>query len=466
MGRPTRAVRRFPQSPAGTGRVRFVTVRWEPARRLALVSALADMAGVESEALMDAHGLGAAYRSPSGSSSKKARINAALHEAQNRGDIDDVLDAVAKFLGVPTGGESVAQPEGGPKLPAPDSDDQAKVLQAVWDLFYAHRRWPTFAAVDTFVDQQLDLDAVYVAQSLPAGLLQPPDLRNIQPDYEVKLTAAGAAACAGSREELAAFLTAVRLATDIERHPRDASKGPVLTSAALHRTGNLPAAGREDIVRRTGALLSVEPWGWTSFSSPSGDQWTFTIGREARRLRGVRSLADYWQRVHAQAPAIQTQTPREPIEMTTRETIFLVHGHDDARHEVRRFLERVVRDVDVVVLDEQVSRGRTIIEKFESFGAAASAAVVLLTPDDVGRAVHGEGVDKPRARQNVVFELGYFVGKLGRDRVVVLKKGDIEEPSDVGAVVYIPYPGGDWRFRVVKELQEHFEVDLSAAISG
>ena len=104
------------------------------------------------------------------------------------------------------------------------------------------------------------------------------------------------------------------------------------------------------------------------------------------------------------------------------DTIFLVHGHDQARHEIARFLERITKDVEVVVLSEQASRGRTVIEKFEEHGAVASFAVVLLTPDDIGRAVTASET-MPRARQNVVFELGYFYGKLGRDRVVVLNKG-------------------------------------------
>lgn len=438
--------------------------RWEPERRLALVAALAQRSGADSESLMDAYGLGVAYRRPSGSSSKRARINAALHEAERRGTINTVLDAVAAYLGLDEHGTAAASPTQS-AMPAPASAEQKQLLQVVWDLLYRHNDWPTFAAMDTLADQRHGLDAINVAQAMPEGLLQPPDMRYVQQEQEVRLTMAGAAACDGSSEELAAFLAAVQLATDLEREPRDGSTEPVLSSAALRRNGRLPAAGRDDIVRRAGCLLRVEPWGWSSSATPDGDQWTFNISRDVRRLREVSTLADYWHRVHPYQPNSEPDrpTPEEPT-MTTPETIFLVHGHDDARHEVRRFLERVVTDVDIVMLDEQVNRGRTIIEKFESFSQGASVAVVLLTPDDFGRAVNSDGVDQFRARQNVVFELGYFVGKLGRDRVVVLKKGNIEEPSDVGSVVYIPYPGGDWKLRVLRELKEHFTVDANAAV--
>lgn len=90
-------------------------------------------------------------------------------------------------------------------------------------------------------------------------------------------------------------------------------------------------------------------------------------------------------------------------------------------------------------------------------------AVVLLTSDDLGRAASAP-VDLPRARQNVVFELGYFYGKLGRDRVVVLNKDGVEGPSDVRGIAYIAYPTGNWKVDLAKELQEAgFTIDLSRA---
>lgn len=91
------------------------------------------------------------------------------------------------------------------------------------------------------------------------------------------------------------------------------------------------------------------------------------------------------------------------------------------------------------------------MEKFEAHGGAASYAVVLLTPDDVGGPTGG--TSQPRARQNVVFELGYFFGKLGRDRVAVLNQS-VEKPSDVQGIVYIAYPDPAWQYKLAQELRE------------
>ncbi len=134
-------------------------------------------------------------------------------------------------------------------------------------------------------------------------------------------------------------------------------------------------------------------------------------------------------------------------------SIFIVHGHDGAaKHEVARFV-RLVTDIEPIILDEKASGGQTIIEKFETHAGSASFAIVLLTPDDVGR-VRGAAhdADCPRARQNVVFELGYFFGKLGRGKVAVINRG-VEEPSDVNGLVYISYPNGNWKVELGKELR-------------
>lgn len=134
----------------------------------------------------------------------------------------------------------------------------------------------------------------------------------------------------------------------------------------------------------------------------------------------------------------------------THETVFLVHGHNlSAKYDVARVLHRLIGH-EPVILDEQASRGRTLVEKFEQHASAAAFAVVLLTPDDVGGTPADE--QRPRARQNVVFELGYFFGVLGRGNVAVLNAG-VERPSDVEGLVYIAYPGGDWAIQLGKEMR-------------
>jgi predicted nucleotide-binding protein len=129
--------------------------------------------------------------------------------------------------------------------------------------------------------------------------------------------------------------------------------------------------------------------------------------------------------------------------------VFVVHGHDEAAREtVARFL--AAAEFIPIILHEQANQGRTVIEKVEAHGDVGFA-VVLLTPDDVGAA---RGKDaQPRARQNVVLELGYFVGRLGRDRVCALKKGNLEIPSDFGGVVYENMDDGNgWKLALGREL--------------
>ncbi len=121
--------------------------------------------------------------------------------------------------------------------------------------------------------------------------------------------------------------------------------------------------------------------------------------------------------------------------------VFLVHGHDDsARESVARFLEKL--SLEPIILHEQPNEGKTIIEKVERHAEVAHA-VVLLTPDDVGAVTTESENLQLRARQNVILELGYFLGKLGRNRVAALRKGELEKPSDYDGVIYIPLdPGG------------------------
>ena len=142
--------------------------------------------------------------------------------------------------------------------------------------------------------------------------------------------------------------------------------------------------------------------------------------------------------------------------------VFVVHGHDDgAREAVARYLEKL--GFEAIILHEQASRGRTIIEKIEDHGEVGFA-VVLLTPDDVGGA--NETELKPRSRQNVILEPGYFIGRLTRSRVCALKRGNVEVPSDFGGVVYTEFDeNGGWKTSLGKELEAAgFQIDWNVAM--
>lgn len=116
-------------------------------------------------------------------------------------------------------------------------------------------------------------------------------------------------------------------------------------------------------------------------------------------------------------------------------SVFIIHGYDEGTKEkVARFLEKL--ELNVIILHEQVNKGMTIIEKFEEYASKAGFAVALLTPDDIGYPLASEDQGQPRARQNVILEMGYFAGLIGRDKVCVLYKGSLELPSDIIGLAY------------------------------
>ena len=143
--------------------------------------------------------------------------------------------------------------------------------------------------------------------------------------------------------------------------------------------------------------------------------------------------------------------------------VFIIHGRDTgSRDMVARFLEQL--KLKPVILSEQPNKGLTIIKKFEKH-SEVGFAVALLTPDDTGSLEGGK--KQPRARQNVIFELGFFIGRIGRERVCALTKGEVEIPSDYSGVVYIPLDdSGGWKSPLLKELKTAgFDIDANLMYS-
>lgn len=144
--------------------------------------------------------------------------------------------------------------------------------------------------------------------------------------------------------------------------------------------------------------------------------------------------------------------------------VFIVHGHDEqAKESSARFIEKI--GLNAIILHEQPNEGQTIIEKLEKHTDAAYA-VILFTPDDLGTSVTTPDDLHPRARQNVLVELGYMAAKIGRNRVCVLRKGDVEIPTDFIGVLYIDIDSaGAWRLALAKELKvAGLKVDLNDAM--
>lgn len=140
--------------------------------------------------------------------------------------------------------------------------------------------------------------------------------------------------------------------------------------------------------------------------------------------------------------------------------VFIVHGRDESvKTGTARFIEKL--GFEAIILHEQASSGKTIIEKIEEH-TNVGFAIVLYTPCDVG-GLANDDKRKPRARQNVVFEHGYLIGKLSRDKVCALVKWDIETPNDISGVVYIPYDEHNaWQMAIAKELRKAgYKIDLN-----
>ena len=147
----------------------------------------------------------------------------------------------------------------------------------------------------------------------------------------------------------------------------------------------------------------------------------------------------------------------------TRKKVFIVHGHDiAARETMARFIAKL--ELEPVILHEQPNLGKTIIEKFEA-NAEVCYAVILLTPDDEG-GKKGDNDLKERARQNVILELGYFMGKLGRENVCAIYKDNVEVPSDILGVLYLPLDNSDgWKLKLATEMKAAgLNFDINSAV--
>jgi predicted nucleotide-binding protein len=176
-------------------------------------------------------------------------------------------------------------------------------------------------------------------------------------------------------------------------------------------------------------------------------------GRRGRSLAMLReAVRTLEEDIGELAPELAQKPASSPfLHKDFSRRVFVVHGHDhEPKEAVARFLESL--GFEAVILHEQANQGRTVIEKVEAH-SDVDFAVVLLTPDDVGRSTNESEVSA-RPRQNVLLELGYFIGRLGRENVCALKRGQLELPSDFAGVVWEDFDAaGAWRTVLGRELQ-------------
>ena len=173
----------------------------------------------------------------------------------------------------------------------------------------------------------------------------------------------------------------------------------------------------------------------------STDRTTQAEFNEARR-RGVRRGIAFLDAAKSQLAisddlGSEVSAGDEDSAAPIRSNIFIVHGRDDGKKEkVARFIKDLTGR-DPIILHEQASSGATLIEKLERYAETAAFAVVIATGDDLGRVAGDDNaVEQPRARQNVILELGYFIALLGRHNVVLLLEPGVERPSDTDGIVY------------------------------
>lgn len=172
--------------------------------------------------------------------------------------------------------------------------------------------------------------------------------------------------------------------------------------------------------------------------------------------------------IYQAQPSIQPQSAPSvgtPVPAPEKKKVFIVHGHDDAaKQEMARTLEKA--GFEAIILHEQADGGLTIIEKIEK-NTDVCFAVVLYTECDYGRAKEDDiSKERFRARQNVVFEHGYLMCKLGRDHVCALVKGNVETPGDISGVVYtLMDAAGAWKMQLSKNMKAAgLEFDFSLFI--
>ena len=143
------------------------------------------------------------------------------------------------------------------------------------------------------------------------------------------------------------------------------------------------------------------------------------------------------------------------------DTVFIIHGHDDhLKTEIQLLLVRA--GVCNIILHEQADMGRTLIDKLIQEGGKSNYAIALLSPDDI--LDNGQ----KRARQNVILEIGFFIGLLGKERIRILVKEEVEIPSDINGVLYEKYDkAGNWKMKILKELQAvGIFVDLNSVFNN
>ncbi|WP_412559698.1 TIR domain-containing protein [Winogradskyella sp. MIT101101] len=185
------------------------------------------------------------------------------------------------------------------------------------------------------------------------------------------------------------------------------------------------------------------------------NDFQYKLNAQTKKIKGSIRFLNHLSQKLAILPSSNSIAPYSTLTKEYTNKGFIVHGHNNTlKLEVARFIDKQLKK-DTVILHEQASKGKTVIEKFESY-STVDFAIALWTNDDLGKAKDNKNL-KPRARQNVIFETGFFIGKIGREKVIILHEKDIEIPSDYSGVVYISIEG-NWKEQLRTEIDEIYKI--------
>lgn len=206
-------------------------------------------------------------------------------------------------------------------------------------------------------------------------------------------------------------------------------------------------------------------WGSLAINQSLSEQYRSTIEGIGRKISNLESITERLELIPEKYIIEEQSVQNHSISKQKTNKVFIVHGHDDnAKISVARFVEKL--GLEAIILHEQPNKGKTIIEKFESNARDVDYAIILLTPDDIAAPINDTENKKFRARQNVILELGYFSGALGRQNVCVLYKNEVEIPSDYLGVVYTELDSSEgWHLKLAKEMKASgLNIDLNKAL--
>jgi hypothetical protein len=195
-------------------------------------------------------------------------------------------------------------------------------------------------------------------------------------------------------------------------------------------------------------------YGWAEDPHTNLQYLIDEVNGEVSKLESIRGRLSIWAMESGSA------SPSHSVPRWLDKPIFIVHGSDTLRAESVAHTVSTATGRKTIILREEANLGQTLIEKFEKHAAEVSYAIIILTPDDKGSRA-GDTDSRPRGRQNVIFEMGYFYGLIGRAKVSVLLYPGVEKPSDMDGIAYITFDDNRaWKTELLRELR-HAGFDIN-----